>query len=281
MKPIVDTEEVVNTADDRPLNTGKYMDAALRALPRLIDPILKNQKLAEIFLQIYPLLRDGSEWTSYKLHKAIQAQVPQLRADSSLKYHLDGLADGGFLERAGVKKTVYRLNRYQVSQLHPLQDVVEDPRFREQVEAKKDPPMVEKIRGITTMLQELFPERSPGYIAELTRVFMVIIVDLALLDLHADGTLADEAGSPTLLKPEGTLKSDTVEKAPLSPLKLQILEIVEQEETSEGVEKFTIFHKLSHVSRKLIIDALIELIHQDQRLVAPTPGRFRLANSIK
>ncbi len=165
----------------------------LLILRDLLADQFENTKLRDIFLAIFPWIRDGSVWSPWLLFKKLAedpAKKDLVKAHGSLQHFLTVLVKIELLQLndLGEKKEGFSLNPTVLQRFDMIQQVLNTPVFKERVESYY-PHLFILTCTVARDLRRAFPEAIESRIFDLTRGLVDIAVKLSTTDLAERHTL--------------------------------------------------------------------------------------------
>jgi hypothetical protein len=164
-----------------------FLSLIARPLSALLE---KTAGLSEgvktLFLGIYPLLRDGAQWSSVQLFQHC-TEDPVLgtivKSRTNIIRYLDILTEIGFLKKEGERKITYALGDSNLKELRLIEQVCHNPKFRNILEENYI--FIHIITCVLARLvRPLFPEDMGDAVFGLASVLIQAGVKLAAKELE-------------------------------------------------------------------------------------------------
>jgi len=213
----------------------------LSLIARPLSDLLENtaglsESVKTLFLGIYPLLRDGAQWSSVQLFQHCTEDPvlgPIVKSRTNIIRYLDILTEIGFLRKEGERKITYSLGDPNLKELRLLEQVCHNPKFRSILEENYI--FIHIITCVLARLvRPLFPEDAGDMVFNLASMLIQAGVKFAAKDLEPRHVLDQQcpkciypfqpANQPANnlpldaqvkqfigIRPEGVLKSEIVD----------------------------------------------------------------------
>jgi hypothetical protein len=292
---------------------SEFLAATLRPLGEFIrDTLALSEPSCHFLLWIYPLLKDGKEWTPAELLAELtkHAQIGQvIKNRSALLYHLDALVKQGILKKAESDRSRYALSDSPPPELQFLNRILFNGDLRDILEDHLVYIYI-LLCCIARLIKGNFPAEEPRQIFTMTATLFRIAMELTITDLETRGVLeqqcADcfypyhhiewEAASPTekahVAQLLAEIRGESVEapqdestdipssdpavesSGDSAPLYEQVRQFIGRE--SVGVAKTEIFAHFQSLgySEGMINDSILELTNQGETRI--NLGRYIL-----